>query len=279
LVSVAYELIHEPVLFAKRSFFGVHRVTDDRPNEMHRLVHGTTLHGWQSTNPSLRRTAMSYYHRTGPLGQVFTTFGGDANKRKVGILGLGSGGVSPLAGPEQHLTFFEIDPVVVQLAEDTSLFTYLADLGKDRYRLVLGDGRLTLAESREKFGIILIDVFTSDSIPVHLLTREALQSYLSKLDEGGVLVFNISSRFFRLEPLMGGLADDARLGCWVRADLKITDEENRQGKSPSTFAIMARRPEDVSALASDPHWRRMDGERSNIFWTDDFVNILQVLGR
>jgi hypothetical protein len=279
LVSVAYELIHEPVLFAKRSFFGVHRVTDDRPNEMHRLVHGTTLHGWQSTNPSLRRTGMSYYHRTGPLGQVFATFGGDANKRKVGILGLGSGGVSPLAGPEQHLTFFEIDPVVVQLAEDTSLFTYLADLGKHRYQLVLGDGRLTLAESREKFGIILVDVFTSDSIPVHLLTREALRSYLSKLDEGGILVFNISSRFFRLEPLMGGLADDARLSSWVRADLKITEEENRQGKSPSTFAVMARKPEDVKALASDPRWRRVDGERGNIYWTDDFVNILQVLGR
>jgi hypothetical protein len=279
LISLAYELFHEPVLFAQRSFFGVHRVIDDRSSEMHRLVHGTTLHGWQSTNPSLQRTPMAYYHRSGPLGQVFGAFGNDPNKTKVGIIGLGSGGVAPLAGSSQHLTFFEIDPVVAHLAEDPKLFTYLTDLTRDRYRIVLGDGRLTLADARQKFGIIFVDAFTSDSIPVHLLTREAVRVYLDKLDEGGLLVCNISSRFFKLDDLMGGLADDAGLACWVCADLKITEEQKKEGKSPSRFAVLSRRPVDFRSLAQDPRWRRIDGRAANIVWTDDFINLLRVLGR
>jgi hypothetical protein len=209
LVSFANELFFEPVLHSQRSFFGVHRVTFDPEHDVHRLVHGTTLHGWQSQRPELRRTPTSYYHRSGPLGQVFQHYGEDPGKKQVAIIGLGSGGVAPYCRGH-HFTFFEIDPAVQQIAENPGLFTYLSDLGKDHYRIVLGDGRLTLAEAQGKFGIFFLDAFTSDSIPVHLLTSQALQIYLSKLEDGGLLVFNISSRFFKLEDLVGGLATRTR---------------------------------------------------------------------
>src|SRR5262249_30741221 len=144
--------------------------------DMRQLVHGNTIHGVQ--NPSRPNEPLSYYFRDGPIGQVFSTFSGNEAKPEVAIVGLGAGSLAPYGQPGQHFTFYEIDPSVVRLARDRSLFTYLPDC-KAGLNIVLGDARLTLREAPDDhFGILVIDAFSSDSIPLHLLTREALQLYL-----------------------------------------------------------------------------------------------------
>jgi hypothetical protein len=264
-------------LLTARSFYGIHRVMLDPQRRFHELIHGTTTHGVQSLDPARRREPMAYFYRTGPLGQVFEALQGPLARKKIAVMGLGSGTMACYVGPGQHLTFYEIDSAVVEIARNPTLFTYLQDC-PGKIDITLGDGRLTLAQApAHGYDLIAADAFSSDSIPLHLLTREALQLYLSKLAPGGLIVFQISNRYVDLEPVLGDLAADAGLACLAQIEVDIRPEEWREGKTPSGFLIMARRRQDFGVLADDARWHEVLGRHDARIWTDDYSNILSVL--
>src|SRR5262245_7288839 len=191
--------VHGPTSVRMRSFFGVHRVTEQ--DGMRRLIHGNTVHGQQFLSGPRRREALAYYHVTGPIGRLLTTLEHDQRRRRVGLVGLGAGSLAAYAQPGERWTFFEIDPTVVHLARDSGLFTFLKDSRGD-IDIVVGDGRRTLQQTSEKFGLLILDAFGSDAIPWHLLTPEALQLYRQRLDDDGILAFHISNRYVDLEPVL-----------------------------------------------------------------------------
>ena len=202
-----------------RSFFGVLRISRDRdPKGYTELRHGTTLHGRQSLEPSRRAEPLSYYQRKGPIGQLFAELDRRPGAVRMAVIGLGTGTLAAYARPGDRVTFYEIDRLVRDVAFDPAYFTYAAD-ARDRgasLRLELGDARIRMEAVRrdrpeERYDVILVDAFTSDAIPVHLLTREALRLYFDMLGPRGILALHISNRYLRLEPVVANLAEDARL--------------------------------------------------------------------
>ena len=268
----------EHVLHAERSFFGVYRVRAvGQSGAYHELTHGTTLHGIQHLRSARRREPLTYYHPSGPLGDVFGFFVGDTPRlNQVAAIGLGTGSVACYASPGQRWTFYEIDPAVARIATDPRLFTYLQDC-LEQVTFVMGDARLSLARAPpETYDLILVDAFTSDAIPIHLMTREAVQLYLSKLHRGGLLAFHISNRYLKLHPVLANLAGELGLLCAGRSG-SITSKERALGISPSTWVVLARPGTDLGALVRKRTWRPLPGRGNGVRWTDDFSNILSVL--
>jgi hypothetical protein len=191
-----------------RSFFGVHRVRLVDDGAVRVLQHGTTLHGAQGTQPGGETVPLGYYGREGPFGRFFEAIGSRGLAR-VGVVGLGTGALACYSRPGEAWTFHEIDPVVEKLASDGRYFQFLSACGKN-LRIVLGDARLTLANVPDgTYDAIVIDAFSSDSIPLHLLTREALALYHRKLGPDGAILFHVSNRYLDLAPLVAALARDS----------------------------------------------------------------------
>ena len=264
--------------------------TDDPPTpspaggiEYLRLVHGTTLHGTQAKtlvnhprdliqlitiNPwdsiavtgaltrfDMRQEPLTYYHRTGPVGAMFSELrtrkgGADANAH-VAMVGLGTGSVSCYAQKGQKLTFYEIDPAVKRLVADTDeYFTYVKDAER-RGAIVdfrMGDARLKLKDTDDKYALLLIDAFSSDSIPVHLLTVEAVQLYLDRMTDDGMLALHISNKFVQLEPVVAAIAARHNLVARVWND----NAERLPGKTASSWVVLARKREDLGDRLCSP---------------------------
>ena len=268
------------LLHIERDFFGVLRVTEDADRTVHRLFHGSTLHGQQSLEPESAREPLTFFTRSGPIGQLFAAIGPRLQEpgTRVAIVGLGAGTLAAYAGASQRWTFYEIDPTVERIARDERYFTYLRDCRAESLEVVLGDARLRLEESPDHaYRLIVLDAFSSDSLPVHLVTREAIQLYRSRLAEGGILAFNLSNRYLDLDPLMGRQARDAGLVCRIAYDLKISKEEESAGKQPSIWAVMAASADDLGSLASDPRWREPRTRPDSRAWTDDYSDLVSYL--
>jgi hypothetical protein len=199
--------------------------------------------------------------------------------RPVAAVGLGAGAAVCYCQPEQSFTFYEIDPIVEQLAESPEYFSYLSDCCRGRYEIVLGDGRLRLADAPDAhYGLILLDAFSSDSIPVHLLTREAIALYLSKLTDRGLLVFHISNAHLDLKPVLQSLAADAGLQCAFAEDrLAAEDAGSALQKLPSSYAAMSRDAAGLQPLLRLPNWTAASTAPSGEPWTDEFSNIVSIL--
>jgi hypothetical protein len=267
------------LLYQERSFFGVHRVRLAGAGRFHELVHGTTLHGVQSVAPLLCSEPLSYYHRGGSLGAVFAALAPRGAGRSVAVAGLGAGALAAYAEPGERWTFFEIDPAVARIASDPRFFCYLSACPV-RPRIVLGDARRSLAATGERFDLMILDAYSSDAIPVHLLTREALRLYLDRLAPHGVLVFHLTNRHFDLVPVVARLASDEGLTCRVQRSDRAADFRLRQeGKASATAAVLARTPEDLGPLAADPAWAAPEVPTNARPWTDDFSSLLSVLRR
>ncbi len=277
LANVFYTSTLGHILHTERSFFGVNRIMVD-PEEKYRLLfHGSTIHGWQSLDLFRSREPLSYFYRTGPIGQLFTAFSGANAKPKVAIAGLGIGSMACYGEPEQQWTFYEIDPVVERIARDPQYFTYLRDC-PPKINVVLGDARLSLRRAPDRhYGFIFLDAFSSDAIPVHLLTREAIELYLTKLADGGILAFNITNRYLDLRPVLSDLARDAGLVCMAQDDSDISEAEKKSGKAASRWVVMARQQNDLSKLAQDQRWNVLTSRPGARVWTDNFSNILEVI--
>jgi len=265
------------VLDVRRNFFGVVRVRYNPDLNTHVLVHGSTNHGMQSRDPRRRNQPLCYYHRTGPLGRLFKAIGDPPRVRQIGIIGLGTGSIASYGQPGQRITYYEIDPAVEQIARDPRYFTFLRD-GPAEVEVVLGDARLTLADAPDaRYDLLILDAFSSDAIPIHLITREALRLYLRKLADDGVLALHISNRYLNLEPVLGNLAADAGVVCRICRDAEIAPEERDEGKFASRWLVIARRPENLGPLRDDPLWKPVPTQPGAPLWSDDFSNILAVM--
>ena len=268
------------LLATRRSFFGIHRVTrdlTDRSTQFVRLFHGTTLHGLQRVEPELACEPVGYYTRSGPLGDVFNAVPPkEAEVQQVAVVGLGTGGAACYASPQRHMTFYEIDPTVLHLANE--YFTHLSGCGMDHCEVILGDGRLQLAAAPDqKYNIIWLDAFSSDAIPVHLMTRDALELYLQKLAPDGVLLYHISNKYLDLTPVLANLAASAGLKARVRDDSNLSKSDLAAGRAPSRYVVLARRSADFRPLTKLPDWKPLEPRPGARVWSDDYSNVLGVL--
>ncbi len=264
------------VLAKRRSFFGVHRVlaSQSPAGRFTKLVHGTTTHGMQNARtPGL---PLTYYHPTGPAGQVFRTLAPAGVPIDVALVGLGIGALAAYGQPGQRDTYFEIDPVVEEIARNPRWFTFLRDSKAD-VRVILGDARLTLAQApNARFGLIVLDAFSSDAIPMHLLTLEALEMARTKLAPHGVILIHISNRYIDLQPVLGGAA--SRLGWtgWVQEDTVIDDKEALEGKEASTWVVLAPDAASLAPIRRTGPWVPLPNTPERA-WTDAFSNLLDAL--
>lgn len=266
-------------LHTERNFFGVLRVMSDPTGSVHYFWHGNTLHGRQYMNPTMRCQPVGYYHPSGPFGSIAALLKEKPSAR-VAVIGLGAGGTASYSVEGQAWTFYEIDPAVVRIANDPEYFSFVAGCSKAPITYVVGDGRLRLKEAPEgHYSLIAIDAFTSDSIPLHLLTREALELYLSRLAEGGILAFHISNRHLNLSPVLATTAESKGLTAVVMRDTEVTEQQQIEGKDPSIWVVMARKSGDLTKLTADSRWRLLKAPPNFRVWTDDFTNLFSVLWR
>jgi hypothetical protein len=273
--GVAFTNAGARVLEETRTFFGVYRVSEDPTGRYHGLAHGTTLHGMQALTPARRTEALTYYHSTGPFGQAWQALPHASNGQEIGVIGLGVGTLATYAGPAQRWTFFEIDPAIERIARTPSYFSFMEACG-DRCHVVIGDARISLARvPQHAYDLLVLDAFSSDAIPIHLLTREALDLYLSRLAPGGALLMHISNRHLQLAPVVARLA--ASEGLAALQEIEFVDRSAPEGKSGSHWIVMARTQADLGGLSSDHRWSALTASSSTPLWTDDFSNILSVL--
>lgn len=281
LASFFYVGPYGHVLNTQRSFFGVYRVANDQAGRFRDLFHGGTIHGVQSLDPEKSREPLAYYTADGPAGQITRAVQDGSAAEDWAIVGLGAGAMACLALPGQNLTYYEIDPLVARIAKNPRYFTFLRDCAPQA-KIALGDARLKLAEAREgQYRLIVLDAFNGDAIPMHLLTREALDLYLHKLAPGGLVAFHITNQHLDLAPVLGDLAHDANLVCWIEDDSTLTEQQAREGKLGSRWVVMARSGADLSHLAAGADslasWKPLAGQPGASVWTDDYSNLLSVI--
>jgi hypothetical protein len=290
------------LLLARRSFFGVYRVRNSPDGRFRLLFHGGIAHGTQSLDPDASCVPLSYYSRSGPAGAIFAAAQARMPHGDWAVVGLGAGAMASYLQQGQTLTYYEIDPLVAQIAEDPRYFTYLERCAPAT-KIVLGDARLKLRDAPDSsYGLIALDAFSGDSIPMHLMTKEALALYRSKLAPGGIIAFHISNLYFDLAPTLGNLAQDAHMTALIANDTDVTAAERDAGKLPSIWVVMAREPGDPSspgvpsdlggpgdpsgpgdldALTRDTsrsfRWQPLRGRPDARLWTDDYSNLLGVV--
>jgi hypothetical protein len=192
-------------------------------------------------------------------------------------VGLGAGAMACYLQPGESLTYYEIDPTVKRIASDPRYFTFLSQCAPNA-QIVLGDARLKLRAAKDgSYDLIVLDAFSGDSIPMHLVTREAFALYIRKLAPGGMLAFHISNLYLRLDPTLGALTQDAGLACLMADDTGIPQPMIDAGKFPSKWMVMARNQADFGALATDPRWKTVVVPPGTQVWTDDYSNLLRVI--
>jgi len=281
LASLLYAGSFGRILHTERSFFGVSRVTEDVNGKYRYLFHGGTVHGIQSLDPSRSREPLAYYTKSGPAGEIFRAEQARIPHGDVAVVGLGAGALACELGPQQSLTYYEIDPTVVRLATNPEYFTFLSQCAPQT-TIVLGDARLKLRDAPDgHYSLIVLDAFSGDTIPMHLVTREALALYLRKLAPGGVLAFHISNLYLQLSPTLAALADDARLIDITEDDTDLSQSAIDAGKFPSKWVVMARNDNDVADLSRDvsssARWVRVQAQPNAKVWTDDYSNLLSII--
>jgi hypothetical protein len=275
LASASYPSEIGAIEFQDRDFYGVHRVLRDERHGFRWLTNGVTVHGGERIGRGKTAVPLTYYTPVGPAGEVFASIISRKPGAVVGVMGLGTGALASYATPGQRWTFFEIDPAVTAIARDPRYFTFL-EHSRVRYRLVPSDARLALARDTSRFDALVLDVFTSDAIPTHLLTRQALALFQARLRPHGIILMHISNRFFDLGPVVGSLARDAGLVALHRVDEEPDDMEIT-GKFASHWAVLARTPGDVASLAAMPDWVPLAADSTARVWTDDYSSVLLLM--
>jgi SAM-dependent methyltransferase len=259
-----------------RNFFGVvkesHMLIDGLGGDVKMLAHGTTLHGAQAQHPAYRCRPLLYYAPETPIGQVFKAVRAQRPAIRVGAVGLGTGAVAAYTRPSDRLTFFEIDPQVMRLATDPEHFSYTTECARGKIDYVVGDARLTLArQPLDIFDILLIDAFSSDSVPAHLLTVEAVRGYLTHLKPDGVLVLHLSNRNLDLPGPAMAVAHAAGGYAMVQKH-KMSKDSPPLWESSEDAVIVGRSPQALAAYGSDPRWSPADPTLARA-WTDDYTNL------
>lgn len=298
------------LLLSERNFLGVVQVTQSPDGQFTRMVHGNTIHGQQRkiTTPADLQAALSilagetlmerinllaiagerildsqmpltYYYPSGPAGKVFRHRQQNEH-REIVVVGLGTGALASYARSNEAWTFIELDPAVEKIARDDHFFTFLRDSRAGQLQVLIGDGRLQLLKlSDGSVDLLILDAFSSDAIPLHLLTREAFEMYRQKLKPHGLILLHLSNRYLKLSPMIAriGATMVPPMKILVNEDLNIQDQERDQGKFPSIWAILATREEDL-----DPIRKSFSGwvpviPSAHKPWTDNRTNLMDVL--
>jgi spermidine synthase len=254
----------------------VHRIVQSDDERFRELFHGTTIHGRQRVGTGSSVTeALTYYHRTGPAGDVFANL----PHGRVAVVGLGVGSLAAYADADTRLTFYEIDREVRWAAEESGYFNFLskARLRRADIDIILGDARLTLASAPDaSYDLLVLDAFSGDAVPAHLLTREAMKLYLRKLAPGGVVAVHISNVYLDLKPVLAAVAKDANCAFAHRDDIDLSPRETLDGKSPSQWIVISRSPETLQPLLVGDRWHRSTANYPRP-WTDDFSDVLSIM--
>jgi len=272
-------------LHRERTFFATHQVLSVDDGRFVALSHGSTIHGAQAIDPARRRETIGYFHGQAGIGRMFGALQAAGRKMdEVGVLGLGAGTLACYAQPGQNWTFFEIDPAVIRIAKDPRFFHFLSDC-TPKARLLVGDGRLLIArESAGRYDLIISDVFSSDSIPVHLYTREAIRTYFEKLKPDGLLLMNVTNRYINFEPALAALTRESGLSARIMRSYPTADAPAMHFRS---FWVAMARTEAVLAPLTDGfdaarptawgRWRAL-AERPGVrSWTDDYSNLIELI--
>ena len=260
-------------IYAARNFFGVKKVLENPATQLRTLLHGDTTHGIESTDAARAGQPLSYYYPGGSVSDVIELMRARGQSQRFAVLGLGAGTMASYADAAHHVIFYEIDPSIEPIAR--RYFTFLPHCGSD-CDVVIGDGRLQLArEPDASFDLILLDAFSSDSVPAHLISREALAMYLTKLKDDGVLLFHVSNRYLNVEKLVSALVVDAGLVAFSRFD--EAGDLRKLGKSSANHLVAARRESDLWPLGRPSGWQRVPRPADFKPWTDDFSNLLGLI--
>lgn len=266
---------------AVRSFFGVHQVIDTADGKYRLLYNGTTLHGAESIADigGDRPKPLTYYFPDGAIGQAIEAIRGAQGGllRRVAVVGLGTGTLSCLRRGDEHWTFYEIDPSVVQIARNPQLFNFMSSCAPDA-RVVLGDARLTLAQSHETHDLIVLDAFSSDVIPTHLLTWEAIEGYLSRLAPQGALVLHISNRYLELANVVAAIAAGEGLVAKGKLDVRAPSVPWNY-RTDAQVVVLARSSDTLRNFERVPGWAPLLVDASVAPWTDDYSDIFGALLR
>ena len=256
-----------------RSFFGTHIVAEEAGMRLY--GNGSTVHGAQrlSDDTSDRPEPLYYYHRNGPMAQVMTSERGKA-ARDIGIVGLGVGSLACYSQPGQSWQFYEIDEIVDRVARTPEYFRFLTACTPDA-PTHLGDARIVLAEQEGvKYDILVIDAYSSDSVPVHLTTYEAIKLYMDRLKPGGILVFHISNRYYAIERPLGRAAE--ALGLTARIQYYYGNAEVDPGDKASVAVTLTTSEVALGEMVSDTRWTPLQSDGGRV-WTDDFANLLSIM--
>ncbi|MDT4328626.1 spermidine synthase [Methylomonas sp. MED-D] len=270
------------VLYQERTFFGVLSVRDtvipdenQKPEKVRELYHGTTKHGAERLIPAQITTPLTYYSRPGPIGQVFAEFDAENPRWRIGAVGLGAGALACYAKEGQSWSFYEIDPLVVSVAQDPTWFHYLERCAKQA-AMVVGDARLSLAkEADASFDLLIMDAFSSDAVPTHLLTREALQLYFSKLKDDGLLAFHITNRHLALKKVLADHVNQLHLAGLLQ---EFQPETDVPLVIATDWVVIAKHPERLAKLQQSRlgHWQKLPLSFGLQPWTDDFTHIIGI---
>src|SRR5882757_8183163 len=266
-----------------RSFFGVHKIVVTPHGQYHVLMHGTTTHGAEKfknddgTPVTGRPEPITYYHKDGGIGQAITAMRErKAAPLRVAVIGLGSGSLACASEPGEDWKFFEIDQSMVDTARDPKYFTYIQNCEPD-LKPVIGDARLTFAREPDGvYDLIIVDAYSSDAIPIHLATEEAMAIYKQKLAPQGAVVMHVSNRHLELSSVVVGIAEANDLKSWVYSEDSGRDNEYIFSTS---VVVSARAEADVGRLASSDVWTETEADEKQRVWTDDYSNVLGAVYR
>jgi hypothetical protein len=273
IVKEGWEAMKEPVRFRHRNFYGTYTIWDVEkyPTNVRQLLHGRTIHGAQLLDPDERLNPIMYYFIGGGISDVYET---TPPVRRMAVLGLGAGAAAAYVKPGESMTYYEIDPDNEEIAR--YWFTYLNDC-RGNVRVIVGDGRLALQKigrDEPPYDIIHMDAFTGDGIPTHLLTREAIEIYLERLDGNGIILFHVSNRYYELRPILKAIA--GQLGLAGAINVPTPKTELKANQSATWCVALTRNPVRLQKLV-DIGWIPFgprDGLKEATSWTDDYINIL-----
>ena len=282
IFTISLHNMASSTLYQQRSFFGVLSVRNtviadenENPETVRELYHGTTKHGAERLTAANITTPLTYYSRPGPIGQVFSEFDGENQNWVIGAVGLGAGALACYSKDNQHWHFFEIDPLVVQVAKNPNWFNYLNRCNK-KAEMIVGDARLSLEKEDDgSFDLLIMDAFSSDAVPTHLLTREALELYLRKLNDNGLLAFHITNRHLAIKNVLADHVNTMHLAALLQ---EFKPETEQPLVVATDWVVISKNPDRLQRLQQSRlgHWQKLPLTFGLQPWTDDFTHIIGI---
>lgn len=268
-------------VLAKRNFFGLLRIKVDEKSNLCEIWDGSIIHGGQSLDPQERALPFYYYSQDGPVWTLLKALTHTIGLKKHGVIGMGAGTMAAYAAPGQSIVFFELNPAVVEVSTNPFYFTFIYDAVKRDVDvdIQVGDGRLNMAQEKDKdFSMIVIDAYSSDSIPTHLMTKEAIALYNKKLVDGGAMAFHITNGYFETRDVLAKGAESLGLKA-----VSLTDDSNSGKKfdeaeqATSDWVVISRDEKLIQNLKDNFHWKDIPISKNTKLWTDDYCDLLSAL--